>query len=139
MGNGEHILLNVPLDSIKCDFMGAFNSIPDAYILDSIEMTSIHQAIADYNSIIVQKAIQYNLALLDMNQYFNTVVSGIKWNGADINADFISGGFFSLDGYHPNQIGYSLIANEFIRAINQKYGASIPPVNCRECDGIRFP
>ena len=92
-----------------------------------------------YNAVIAQKAAQYNLALVDMHGYFNSVVSGIKWNGIDFNAQFISGGFFSLDGYHPNQKGYALIANEFIKAINSKYNSFIPEVYCSECDGIIFP
>jgi hypothetical protein len=140
MGNGEHVLLDVPLDSIKCYFLGTLSaSIPDAYILDSLEMNSIHQAITSYNAVITGKAAQYNLALADMHQFFKVIKSGIVWDGVDINADFISGGFFSLDGYHPNQKGYALIATEFIKAINSKYGASLPPVYCSECDGIRFP
>jgi len=46
---------------------------------------------------------------------------------------------FSLDGYHPNQNGYALITNEFIKAINSKYRASIPTLNCTDCNGILFP
>ncbi len=139
MGAGEKILLNIPLDSLKCEKMGVFFGIPNTYSLDSLEVAAIHQAIDDYNSIIIQKATQYNLALADMNQYFKSVASGIMWDGVEINAEFISGGFFSLDGYHPNQKGYALVANEFIKAINTKYHASLPPVNCDECDGILFP
>jgi lysophospholipase L1-like esterase len=67
------------------------------------------------------------------------VVTGIKWDGVDMNAVFVSGGFFSLDGYHPNQKGYALIANEFIKAINNKYNAVIPTINCIECNGVLFP
>jgi hypothetical protein len=136
---GEFILLNIPTDSLKCDHMGSFFGIPDVYVLDSAEVNSIHQAIASYNAIITQKASQYDLALADMNQYFHSISSGIIWDGAGFNSEFISGGFFSLDGYHPNQKGNALIANEFIKAINQKYGATIPGVNCSECDGILFP
>ena len=39
------------------------------------------------------------------------------------------GGFFSLDGLHPSNTGYAVIANSFIAAFDQKYGLSIPPVN----------
>ena len=139
MGENEHILLNIPLDSLKCGNMGSFFGIPNAYILDSAEVDSIHQAIDAYNIIIQQKASQYGLAFVDMNSYFKNINSGIIWDGVDVNAEFISGGFFSLDGFHPNQKGYALIANEFIKAINSKYGASLSPVYCGECDGIRFP
>lgn len=139
MLNGEYILLTVPLDSVKCDFLGVFTEMPDRYVLDSTEALFINNSIAQYNTIIAAKAQQYNLALTDMNAYFKSVSAGIKWNGVDFNAVFVSGGFFSLDGYHPNQKGYALIANEFIRAINSKYSSTIPRVNCPECSGIKFP
>lgn len=137
---GEYITLSVPLDSMKCEKYGlVYNTIKDRYALDSSEVFMIDAAINSYNAVIIQKAAQYNLALTDMHAYFNSVKSGIKWNGADFNSTFVSGGFFSLDGYHPNQKGYALIANEFIKAINTKYNAAIPTVNCVECDGVLFP
>ncbi len=137
---GEYITLAVPLDSMKCEKYGLLlKTINDRYALDSSEIFMIDNAINSYNAVIIQKAAQYNLALVDMHSYFNSVKAGIKWNGADFNATFVSGGFFSLDGYHPNQKGYALIANEFIKAINNKYNAVIPTVNCMECNGILFP
>lgn len=139
MKEGEYILLTIPLDSLKCYKMGTFIPLPDRYVLDSGEVSVINQAIADYNMVIAAKAQQYNLALVDMNSYFKKVVDGIKWNGVDFNATFVSGGFFSLDGYHPNQKGYALLANEFVKAINAKYNSTIPTVNCPECSGIKFP
>ena len=87
----------------------------------------------------VPEAAQYDLALVDMNSFFKTVESGIKWNGEAYDAEFVSGGFYSLDGYHPNQKGYGMLANEFIKAINNKYSATIPTTNCVDCVGIRFP
>ena len=125
---------------MKCQKYGlVFSTINDRYALDSSEVYRIDEATNSYNALIIQKAAQYNLALVDMNAYFKSVIAGIKWDGADFNADFVSGGFFSLDGYHPNQKGYALIANEFIKAINIKYNALIPPINCVECDGVLFP
>lgn len=140
MHDGEYITLSVPLDSMKCFRYGLMiNTVNDRYVLDSSEVYLLDQTITAYNAVITQKAAQYNLALVDMHSYFNSVVSGIKWDGVDLNAVFVSGGFFSLDGYHPNQKGYSLIANEFIKAINNKYNAVIPTINCTECNGVLFP
>ena len=113
--------------------------MPDRYVLDSNEVAFIDQMIAGYNLVIAQKATQYGLALVDANAYFKTLTSGIKWNGVNYNSQFVSGGVFSLDGYHPNQNGYALITNEFIKAINAKYRASIPTLNCTDCNGILFP
>jgi lysophospholipase L1-like esterase len=113
--------------------------LPGRYVLDTSEVKIINTLVAGYNTVIAAKAQQYNLALADMNSYFKSVVTGIKWNGVDYNAQFVSGGFFSLDGYCPNQKGYALIANKFIEAINAKYHSTIPWVNCMECSGIKFP
>ncbi len=137
---GEYITLSVPIDSMKCYKYGLFfETLNDRYVLDSTEVYEIDQAIGSYNAVIAQKAAQYNLALVDMHSYMSTVTSGIKWNGVDMTTVFVTGGFLSLDGYHPNQKGYSLIANEFIKAINAKYNSVIPEVYCAECDGVKFP
>jgi hypothetical protein len=138
--SNEKILLSVPLDSMKCYFLGIlFSTIPNRCVIDTSELTLIVNSIHQYNTIIAQKAAQYDLAFADMNSFFTSVNAGIKWDGVDFNTEFISGGFFSLDGQHPNQKGYSLVANEFIKAINAKYGSTLPPVNCKECDGVLFP
>jgi hypothetical protein len=140
MHNGEYITLSVPLDSMKCNKYGLLITLMNnRYVLDSSEVYNLDNAISSYNAVITQKAAQYGLALSDMNSFFYSVKTGIKWNGADFNASFVTGGFFSLDGYHPNQKGYALIANEFLDAINSKYQANIPHTNCEECDGILFP
>jgi len=137
---GEYITLGTPVDSMKCSKYGLLvNTINNRYALDSAEVAAIDEAITSYNAVITQKAAQYNLALVDMHSYFNSVKAGIKWDGVDFNANFVTGGFFSLDGYHPNQKGYALIANEFIKAINTKYSAAIPTVDCVECEGVLFP
>ena len=74
-----------------------------------------------------------------MDAYFTTINSGIKWNGVDFNAEFVSGGFFSLDGFTPTQKGAALIANQFIIAMNDFFGSTLHTTNCQECDGVLFP
>jgi hypothetical protein len=140
MHQDEYITLDIPIDSLKCNYLGLLiHTIPDQYSLDSAEVATIDAAISAYNAVIEQKALQYGFALVDMHGYFNLVKSGIKVDGMDVNAGFVTGGFFSLDGYHPHEKGYALIANEFIRAINLKYGAMVPTVYCEECNGVLFP
>lgn len=139
MREDEHVLLSVPKDSLKCYKLGVFTDIPSRYCLDSAEIVKIKNAITDYNAVIKQKADQYNLAFVDMNAYFKKVKSGIKVNGVDYNMTFISGGFLSMDGFNPTEKGYALMANEFIKAINTKYNAAVPFVNCLDCEGVKFP
>jgi hypothetical protein len=113
--------------------------IPDRYTLDSAEVTIIHNAINSYNSIIKTKATQYGFALADMNGFFKNVSTGMKWNGIKLTADYIKGGFYSLDGYHPTEKSYAIIANQFIEAFNKTYHATIPLTECRDCEAFQFP
>ena len=47
----------------------------------------------------------------------------------------LSGGLFSLDGVHPSSQAHGIVANEFIKVINSKYGASIPEVDVSTIPG----
>ena len=38
-----------------------------------------------------------------------------------MHGSYITGGFFSLDGFHLTDLGYLLFANEYIKAINEAY------------------
>lgn len=136
---GEYLTISVPTDSMKCYKYGLLiKVIDDRYSLIESEVKLLDEAINNYNQIIIKKANEYGFALADIHQYLKKVKEGVKWNGADFNLDFVSGGFLSLDGYHPNQKGYALIANEFIKAINVKYSATIPHTTCKSCDGVLF-
>ena len=48
---------------------------------------------------------------------------------------FLSGGVFSYDGVHLNDIGYAVVANEFIRVINGA-GGNLPPVDLGAVLGV---
>lgn len=138
--NNEYITLSVPTDSMKCFYYGILvNTIHDRYSLDSSEVSLIDYTIAQYNMIIHQKATQYQLALVDMNAFYQRVNSGMLWNGVSFNASFVSGGFFSLDGYTPTQKGAALLANEFIKSMNAYFGSTLKTVVCTDCNGVLFP
>ncbi|MFN3916916.1 MAG: hypothetical protein ACK4K0_04155 [Flavobacteriales bacterium] len=137
---GEFITLGIPLDSVKCQFMGLLiEVIPDKYSLDSIEVTLLDYTISQYNQIIRQKAVQYGIALVDMHSFFKKVNQGFTANAVNISGEFVSGGFFSLDGFHPTEKGSNMLAIEFIKAINTHYGATIPQETCLDCNGVLFP
>lgn len=138
--NDEYITLSVPIDSMKCYYYGILvNVIHDRYSLDSSEVSFLTTMIEDYNSVIIQKANQYGLAVADMNSYFPKIKTGIMSNGVAIDAEFVKGGFYSLDGFYPTQKGNALIANEFIKTINAFYGSSLPTIHCADCNGVIFP
>ena len=136
----DRVLFSVPIDSIKCHFLGVIPAdMPNQYVLDSLECAAVRSNIQAYNTAIASLASKYELAFVDMNRYFQDLQKGIANDGVHYSPEFIKGGFFSLDGYHPNQKGYGLISNEFVRSINQRYHANVPETLCKDCKGIRFP
>lgn len=136
---GELVLLNIPLDSVKCLKMGSLITIPDKYFLTLSEIATIENAIADYNVILKNIAASKNLAFVDMNAFFANVKSGIVYNGVTINASFVSGGAYSLDGLNLTPRGNALLANEFIKAINSTYKSTLPQLVATKYPGVVFP
>ena len=59
-------------------------------------------------------------------------------NGINFTTTYVSGGLFSLDGVHPSNQAHGIIANEFIKAINTKFGANIPLVDVSSIPGSLF-
>ena len=136
---GELVLLSVPQDSLKCGGWGSMKPIPNQFVLTASEILPIIDAIGAFNAKLKSVADAKGLAYVDVNAFMNTVKSGIVYNGVNINASFVAGGAFSLDGVHLTPLGNALLANAFIDAINTKYGASIPRVEATRYRGVAFP
>jgi lysophospholipase L1-like esterase len=116
------------------------NPLPSKYVLDADEAAAVVARTAQLNAIIAKTARQNKVALADMNTFFTTVAQrGVAINAVANSAVFVSGNLFGLDGVHPTPRGYALVANEFIRNINNYYGAAIPTVNANEYRGVVFP
>ncbi|AWM33855.1 SGNH/GDSL hydrolase family protein [Hymenobacter nivis] len=116
------------------------NPLPNKYVLDADEAAAVVARTIQLNAIIAKTARQNKVALADMNTFFTTVAQqGVAFNAVANSSAFVSGNLFGLDGVHPTPRGYALLANEFIRNINNYYGASIPTVNINEYRGVVFP
>lgn len=139
MQEGELILLTTPLDSVKCNSLGSIIPFHNKDILTLTEIQSIRTAIAGYNAKLQAVAQAKGLAYVDMNAFFNTINTGVVYNGASVNAQFVKGGAFSLDGLNLNPIGNALLANEFIKAINKTYNSTILQVDVIKYRGTIFP
>jgi len=106
------------------------NPFPNNLVLDPTEMAVYNTLRDGYNQIINILALQFNYYVVNWDNLFTSLsTTGIEVNGMTYNANYISGNFFSLDGIHPTSQGYGIIANEFLKAINSKYGASVPMVD----------
>lgn len=140
MVQNERLLLTAPLDSMKCYLYGLLvEYVADRYVLDLDEISEIHAATISYNNVMKELADIYDFALFDSDSFFDNVQSGIQWNGVDIDLEFVSGGFLSLDGINPHQKGHELLTNEIIKSVNNYYYSKIPTINCFDCDGVLFP
>ena len=136
---GEKILLSVPLDSVKCNKMGSVFPFRDEFILTTDEVNAIKSNTALFNDYIIAKAAEKNLAVVRTDEFYQSLTSGILYNGISLNTKFVSGGAYSLDGVNLNPRGNALLANEFIKAINAKYKSNIPTVDATLFRGIIFP
>ena len=115
------------------------NPVQDQYILDKSEVALVKDYVASYNEAIKAAAANKNLAVADVYSYLNEVKAGVLINGAGISATFITGGAISLDGIHLTPKGNALIANLFIKAINEQYDANLPTVDVNKYQGVKFP
>jgi len=100
--------------------------LPDAVILTPAEQATLVQRIADYNTAITAAAAARNIPVADIKGLFDRFAAGINVGPFHLTSDFITGGIFSLDGVHLSDIGYTLFANEYIKAINSGYGTHVP-------------
>jgi lysophospholipase L1-like esterase len=100
--------------------------LPDAVILTPAEQAALVGRIADYNTAITAAASARNIPVADIKGLFDRFATGITVGPFHLTSDYITGGIFSLDGVHLTDIGYTLFANEYIKAINAGYGTHVP-------------
>lgn len=112
------------------------NPFPGSFVLDQGEIAEVKSVTAGYNAAIAAQAAQFGFALVDIHSFFdNVAANGYSTNGLNFSNTYVTGGMFGLDGVHPTTQGYGVIANQFIKAINSTYNASIPEVNVSTLPG----
>jgi lysophospholipase L1-like esterase len=116
------------------------NPWPDALILDASETASATSAIKDFNGVIASVAAAKGAAVVDFNGFFNNIkANGLLAYGEEYTADYISGDLFSLDGVHPSNRGYGIVANEYIKVINASFGMNVPLVDLNTLPKLAAP
>ena len=105
--------------------------LEDSDVLIPSEIAAIDTARTAFNTTIADiAAADANLILVDSAAIMQEIsTTGIDYGTGAINADYATGGAFSLDGVHPTARGYAVVANRIIDAINTGFNASIPAVN----------
>ena len=107
---------------------GRGTALPDELILDAAEQAQIRARIADFNRAIEEVCRPAGIPIVDMHAFYESFVkSGRSIAGINVTNQFLTGGFWSYDGVHPTDLGYAILANEWIAAINS-LGADVPAV-----------
>ncbi|MEM6719155.1 MAG: G-D-S-L family lipolytic protein [Bacteroidota bacterium] len=121
-------------------------SVPleDNWVLTATEIQLVRDARTAYNNTITGIAAANDLAVVDMAVVLEVLVSGLRTADGQIytndyfdgSSDALSTAVFSLDGVHPNSRGYAIVADEFIKAVNEKYGSTVPGVTAGYYPGV---
>jgi len=107
---------------------GKLAKLADNYVLTASEVVAVQAAVNSYNQVIQQHAQAVGATVVDMHAYFASMQAGVTVNGKTATTAFL-GGLFGLDGIHPSNTGYALLANQFLTALNTKLSLTIPLVN----------
>lgn len=127
------------LDTTKPFGLHWRNPVPDVFVLNSMETARARAATAAFNATIKSIADSRGLAHVDANAFLKKITATAYFDGMATRSSFLSGGVFSLDGVHLTPRGNAIAANEFIKAINAKYGSKIMVLNPGQYPGVVFP
>jgi len=144
------IVLTFPTSMIGTPVVTPYGSYPygltpltpidNQYVLDANEVALVKEHVASYNATIKSVAEAKGLAIFDAYTFLENVNTyGYYGDGLGLTSKFVTGGLFSLDGVHLTPRGYSIVANQFIDAINAKYGSNIPEANIADYGTLPFP
>jgi phospholipase/lecithinase/hemolysin len=107
---------------------GSLKPLGDADVLTAAERIAVQALVASYNQVIEQEVSAAGGTLVDMHAYFSTLAAGLTIDGQSATTAFL-GGLFGLDGVHPTNTGYALLANQFIAATNTAFMLSTATVD----------
>lgn len=103
--------------------------LTDAGFLNASEIAAIQSTVTQYNAAIAQEVTAVGGVLVDIHTLIqNLTQNGININNFQATTTFL-GGLFGLDGIHPTNTGYALIANLFIDTMNTSLKTTIADVN----------
>jgi hypothetical protein len=99
--------------------------LEDQWVLEGEEQAAIMTATDAYNATIQAVATQAGLGLVDAKGLLQELnINGIASDGFVLTGDFVTGGAFSMDGIHLSARGYAVLANEFLKEIDETFGSN---------------
>ena len=126
---------------------GLQDQVTDQYVLIPQEQQEIETTRNQFNQIIANTiAENEDIVLYNTNNSDGAFADlfgidgelGIRVQGTLLQPDFSPNGVFSTDGIHPNARGNAILANEFIRVIEDAFGANIPEVDVLNLPSVQL-
>jgi hypothetical protein len=101
-------------------------------VIRAATLAQIRADVIAYNTEIANEAAANGATLVDIYSLVNDLAAnGVEVGGQRLTTAF-GGGLFTLDGVHPTNTGYAIIANEFIKTMNRSLKSDIPPVSVEQ-------
>ena len=125
--------------------VGISAPLGDTFYLTGSELQYLETQRLTYNGMIKQAVATYGdgrVAVADFDGFFANLAGTMPATigGSVVSYDFFPPtGMWSVDGLLPNGRGYTLMANKFIDAINNTFGATVPHGNPADAPGNRLP
>jgi lysophospholipase L1-like esterase len=141
VGEGSYVLLSAtPLLAqgigIPSSAGGRGLPLPDEAVLDANEVALARERVSVNNQAIREICNANAVPVVDFNAFLRELATtGRSVGGIRLSTAYLTGGVFSYDGVHPSDLGYALIANEWIRAINDG-GGGLPEVDLEPFLGV---
>jgi lysophospholipase L1-like esterase len=102
---------------------------PIPCVLTAKDAQTLRETVDAYNGIIYAESFLHGATVVDAHALVDQIANkGYSIGNATLTTSFL-GGLFSLDGIHPTNTGYAVIANQFITTMNSSLHTSIPLVN----------
>ena len=108
---------------------GTGEPLPDEVVLDPGEIAVIRDHLDQDNQAIADICGLAGVPVVDLKRVYDAAAQGgFDIGGIRVSADYLTGGFFGYDGLHPTDLGYAIMANEWISVIDDN-GGSLPLVD----------
>jgi lysophospholipase L1-like esterase len=118
---------------------GRGTPLPDEVVLDPTELGLIQDRVAANNRAIRDICQAAGVPVIDIHGVLTRFATeGQTVGGIRFTAAFLTGGIFSYDGVHPSELGYAIVANEWIKTINAA-GGQLPLVDLLPFTGTKPP
>jgi lysophospholipase L1-like esterase len=103
--------------------------LTDPAFLSVSEIAAVQSTVDQYNAVIAQQVSAAGGILVDIHGFFEAAAqNGVTINNLPATTSYL-GGLFSLDGIHPTNTAYALIANQYITTINAALKTNVTPVD----------